>query len=331
MTHKVKLKLPDNIVRLLIFIIIFAFFVIINPVVASAANLASLLNNSVYIAIYALAMLPILVMGILDLAITSYGIFAAYATLIFCMEYFMGINYWSMLLLAAIVGAACAMCTGYLIYKLMLPGILVSVAMANIFNMALFLSGAGSGNVPGHLIPQDMFRFVKTNIFTAQMGKITISLNISVVMVAIFAVIMWFFLNKTTTGRNAFAIGGNYEAAKRMGINILKTYLIVFSIAGALSGVGMMQAYMKQQASISPLILKGSHGDALAAVIFGGTQLGNGKGGSVLGTMIGVLVITLIRSNLVMLGVPSYAQTFVIGILLLGSVVLAAYKDFNKE
>lgn len=176
-----------------------------------------------------------------------------------------------------------------------------------------------------------MFRLVDTNIFTAKMGRMTIRLNITVVIVLVMVVLVWFFMNKTTTGRNVFAIGGNYDAAKRMGINILKTYLVVFAFAGALSGIGMMQAYMKQQASITPLFLKGQHGDALAAVIFGGTQLGNGKGGSVLGTMLGVLIITLTRTNLVLLGVPSYAQTLVIGCLLLGSVVLAAYRNYNRE
>jgi simple sugar transport system permease protein len=161
-------------------------------------------------------------------------------------------------------------------------------------------------------------------------GKITIRLNISVVMVVILAVVVWFFLNKTITGRNIFAIGGNYEAAKRMGINIRQNFLIAFALSGALSGIAIMQTYMKQ-ISVTPLGMDGGHGDAMAAVIFGGTQLGNGKGGSVVGTMIGVMVITLIRTNLVMLGVPSYAQTFVVGLMLLSSVVMAAYKNFKQN
>lgn len=64
----------------------------------------------------------------------------------------------------------------------------------------------------------------------------------------------------------------------------------------------------------------------MAAVIFGGTQCEKGSGGSIVGTMAGVLLITLIRTNLVIIGIPSYAQSFVISMLLMASVVLSAMK-----
>lgn len=115
-----------------------------------------------------------------------------------------------------------------------------------------------------------------------------------------------------------------------MGINVLGTLILVFAIAGFFSGVAGMQYYMKLL-NISPMDLRGSHANALAAVIFGGTQLGTGRGGSVEATLIGVVTITLINTSLVMLGVPSYAQKFTVGVLIMGSVVMAAYRDFNWE
>jgi ribose/xylose/arabinose/galactoside ABC-type transport system permease subunit len=163
------------------------------------------------------------------------------------------------------------------------------------------------------------------------MGDFTISLNVSVLVCIIAIVFVAFFLNKTTVGRNAIAIGGNKDAAQRMGISLLKTYTVTYAIAGALAGIAMMQAFMKQGASIFPLTLKDSYADPIAAVIFSGIQVGTGKGVSVFSTILGVFTLTLIRSNLVMLGIPSYAQAFAIGLLLLGSVILSAYKDFNRE
>jgi simple sugar transport system permease protein len=325
-----KIKNPDVAVRFLILLVVFAIFAFLQPRVRSAANIASIMNNMVFNGILALGMMITLVVGVLDLAITSYGIMGAYGVTVFCMKYYMNVNMWMMFIPAALIGAACAVCTGYVIDKFNLPGILVSVAAANIFSMMLFLNGYGSGNVPATLVPPDIARLIQTNILTVTSGRLTIKLNITVVWVFVLAAFVWFFLNKTMTGRNIFAIGGNYEAAKRMGINIRRDFLIAFALSGALSAIAMMQSYMKQ-ISITPLAMDGGHGDAMAAVIFGGTQLGNGKGGSVAGTLIGVMVITLIRTNLVMLGIPSYAQTFVIGIMLLASVVMAAYKNFGSK
>lgn len=325
-----KRRLSDNLIRLVIFLIIFLVFIIINPRVLNPANLVSICNNMVYTGILALGLMPLLVIGVLDLGIAAYAVVGAYGMLVLCMKYWMGANMWIMMLGAALLGGLAATVTGTLIYKLKLPGILVTVATSNIFYMLLFLNGYGSGNVPATQIPQDMLRLNKTNLFSATSGKMTLNMNITVAVMLVLAVAMWIFLNKTMTGRNVYAIGGNYEAAERMGINIFKTYIIIFFLAGALAGIAGMQSYMKQM-SITPLGLQDSHSDALSAVIFGGTQLGNGKGGSVIGTMIGVMTITLISTSLIMLGVPSYAQMFVIGILLLLSVAMAAARNAVKE
>ncbi len=326
-----KFRLTDNIIRLIVFIVILAVFVIINPKVVSFANIISLCNNMVYNGLLAMALMMLFVMGVLDLAITAYGIFGAFSTILICMKFFMGINIWLMLLMSAAIGALCAMCTGYLIYKLKLPGILVSVGTANIFTMMLFLEGTGSGNVPATLLPPDWLNYNKLYLFEASMGNMTIKLHVTVVIVLVLLFAIWFYTKKTITGRSIYAIGGNSEAASRMGINFRRTYLVTFAIAGSLAGLAVMMEYMRAGGNVQPLTVQGYHGDAMAAVIFGGTQLGTGKGGAVMGTFIGILTITLIKTSLIMLGVPSYAQTFVIGLLLLGSVVLAAYKDFNKE
>ncbi|HHU48776.1 MAG TPA: ABC transporter permease [Clostridiales bacterium] len=326
-----RFKLTDNTIRLIVFIVILAVFVIINPDVVSFANIISFCNNMVYNGLLAMALMMLFVMGILDLAVTGYGIFGAYATIVICMKFFMGINIWLMMLMSAVIGALCAMCTGYVIYKFKLPGILVSVAAGNIFTMALFLEGSGSGNVPATVLPPDWMSYNNINLYQASLGTMTVRLHFSVLI--LFAVIfaVWFYTKKTVEGRSIYAIGGNTEAAVRMGIDFRKTYLMTFAFAGFIAGLAIMMEYMRGGGNVNPLVVQGNHGDAIAAVIFGGTQLGTGKGGSVLGTLIGILTITLIKTSLIMLGVPSYAQTFVIGLLLLGSVVLAAYKDFNKE
>lgn len=192
--------------------------------------------------------------------------------------------------------------------------------------MVLFLGGRESTAISTSQVPSNMLQLFKTNIFTVQSGKVSVGLNVMAPIVIFIAIALWFFLNKTKIGRNIFAIGGNFEAAERMGINLKKTYFVAYAIAGALCGLAMMRGYMAQQANVTALGLKGQYGDAMAAVIFGGTQCEKGSGGSIVGTMAGVLLITLIRTNLVIIGIPSYAQSFVISMLLMASVVLSAMK-----
>ena len=193
MTRAKRFGMSDDQLRLVIFLVIFAVFAIVNPNVLKVANLVSLFNNMVYTGIMALGLMMLLVMGTLDLGIAAYAVFGAYGTLSFCMRHWMGANLWVMLLAAAVLGGLAAVVTGVLIYKLKLPGILVSVATSNIFYMLLFLNGYGTGNVPATKIPPHMLTFNKTNLFSATVGKITVQMNISVLIMLALAVLIWLF------------------------------------------------------------------------------------------------------------------------------------------
>lgn len=327
MINNRRAKISDTMIRFIVFLFVFLIMAIINPTVASIANIATLFNNMIFDALIALALTILMVMNVLDLAVTAYGVVSAFCVLKFCMAFWMDANMWFMLGASAVVGSLCTMLTAWILYKFRIDGFLLSIAMANILHMVMFLKSYNSASVSAIQLPHNMLKLVRTNLFSAQVGRLTVGLNVMVVVVLAIAVGVWYFLNKTTTGRNIFALGGNFEAAERMGIDIRKTYFIAYAIVGALCGIAMMRGYMAQQANVTALGLKGQYGDAMAAVIFGGTQGENGKGGSVAGTMIGVLLITLIRTNLVIIGVPSYAQSFVISMLLMGSVVLSSRRN----
>lgn len=321
-----KIKIGDSAIRVLVLLLVFAAMSIVNPTVASPVNLVNLLNNMVFISLSAMALTILMTMNILDLAVTAYGVLGAFSVVKFCSQYWMDANMWVMLLAACILGALSTMLSAWLIYRFRIEGFLLSIAMANILHMVLFLEGRESTAISTSQVPSNMLQLFKTNIFTVQSGKVSVGLNVMAPIVIFIAIALWFFLNKTKIGRNIFAIGGNFEAAERMGINLKKTYFVAYAIAGALCGLAMMRGYMAQQANVTALGLKGQYGDAMAAVIFGGTQCEKGSGGSIVGTMAGVLLITLIRTNLVIIGIPSYAQSFVISMLLMASVVLSAMK-----
>lgn len=326
MLKRRSLNISDSMIRIAVFLLVFLIMAIINPIIATPANIVNLLNNMIFVALLALALTILMVMNILDLAVTAYGVVSAFLVVKTCSMFWMNANMWFMLGASCVLGALSTMLSAWFIYRFRIEGFLLSIAMANILHMILFLGGRESTSLSTSQVPYNMLQLLKTNLFNVQSGNISVGLNVMVVVVILVALLVWVFLNKTKTGRNVFALGGNFEAAERMGINLKKTYFIAYAIAGALCGLAMMRGYMAQQANVVALGLKGEYGDAIAAVIFGGTQCEKGSGGSIAGTMAGVLLITLIRTNLVIIGVPSYAQSFVISMLLMGSVVLSAAK-----
>ncbi|MDD2970896.1 MAG: galactose/methyl galactoside ABC transporter permease MglC [Lachnospiraceae bacterium] len=142
-------------------------------------------------------------------------------------------------------------------------------------------------------------------------------------------VVIWLFQTKTCLGKQIFAVGGNPEAAKVSGINVFKTLMITFTVAGALYGLaGCLEAARTGSAS-------SSYGlsyelDAIASCIVGGCSAGGGVG-SVPGVIIGVLVFNVINYGLTFIGLSSYWQYVVKGAIIIIAVALDVRKYANKN
>ncbi len=126
--------------------------------------------------------------------------------------------------------------------------------------------------------------------------------------------------NKTKLGRYIFAIGGNETAAKLSGINIKKIKIIVYSIAGALAGLGGIIVTSRLD-SAQPNAGAGFELDSIAAVVIGGTSLSGGKG-SILGTVQGALIIGVLNNGLVLLNVSPFWQQVIKGLVILLAVII---------
>jgi sugar transport system permease protein len=139
------------------------------------------------------------------------------------------------------------------------------------------------------------------------------------IMLALFLVFT-FIARKTTYGRSVYAIGGNASAAHLAGIPVKRIRILLFSTAGllaALSGV-LLTAHL---GSGNAGAATGLEFDVIAAVVIGGTSLSGGKG-TMLGTLLGVLVITLIGNGLVLLGINPFIQDVVRGVIIVTAVLL---------
>lgn len=143
------------------------------------------------------------------------------------------------------------------------------------------------------------------------------------------AVVIWLFQTKTCLGKEIFAVGGNSEAAKVSGINVFKTLMVTFTVAGFLYGLaGCLEGARTGSASSSYGL--GYELDAIASCIVGGCSAGGGVG-SVPGVIIGVLIFNVINYGLTFIGLSSYWQYVVKGAIIIIAVALDVRKYANKN
>ena len=142
---------------------------------------------------------------------------------------------------------------------------------------------------------------------------------IPVILLILIFIAFFFMLNKTTFGRAIYATGSNAKCAKLAGVNIHKTKIIAYAISGfmaALSGLILLS----RLGSAQPTLGTGYELDAIAAVALGGTSMSGGRG-KIYGTFIGVLIIAVLNNGLNILGVSSYYQDVIKGLVILIAVL----------
>lgn len=139
-----------------------------------------------------------------------------------------------------------------------------------------------------------------------------------ILFVVVFALFM-FVLGKTTFGRRIYATGSNATSAKLAGVNVNRTKLIAYAISGCMAALSGL-ILLSRMASTQPTLGDGYELDAIAAVALGGTSMSGGRG-RIWGTFVGVLIIAVLNNGLNILGVSSYYQSVVKGIVILIAVL----------
>ena len=142
----------------------------------------------------------------------------------------------------------------------------------------------------------------------------------TLVTLALFA-ITWFVLTQTSWGRRVYAIGDNPEATRLMGIPVKKQLLMIYIVAGAIYGIAALLLVSRTNVG-DPNAGLTDNLDAITAVVLGGTSLFGGRG-TIIGTLIGAIIIGVLRDGLVLMGVESIYQVLITGIL----VILAVSVD----
>lgn len=150
-----------------------------------------------------------------------------------------------------------------------------------------------------------------------------------VIYAGLVTVVVWFLWNKTTFGKNLYAIGGNPEAAKVSGVNVAKTTILAFLLAGVLYGIGgFLEAARIGSANNGTGY--GYEMDAIAACVVGGVSFLGGIG-KVSGVVVGVLLFTIINYGMTFIGLDQYYQYIIKGVIIVAAVALDAQKYIKKS
>jgi len=208
------------------------------------------------------------------------------------------------LLIAPLAGLVAGLVSGAAIAYGKLPAFIATLAMLSIARgLALVISGGRPIDMPDAV-----------SALGGSVGPVPVPI---LVLIAAWAVTA-FVLNRTVFGRSLYAIGGNEEAARLAGLPVKRTLASVYAIAGLFSGVaGMVLA--GRLASAQPQAASGYELDAIAAVVIGGASLAGGYGKAT-GTLIGALILAVIRNGLNLLNVTAFWQQVVIGLVIAAAV-----------
>ena len=288
----------------------------------SGGNLRVLLHEGTIPAVVALGMLLVLITGGIDLSV---GAVVALVTVL-TMRVYVGMYEASgpspaNSLLAAVagvtIGGLCGLANGLLITKLKLPPFVATLGMFGIARgVAVWLAGRKVLAFPLGGAPE----WVNT-IASTQNEFINPGLW-SLVLLAILTTVL---LHYTVLGRHLYAVGSNEATARLCGVNVTRTKLIVYTLAGLLTGWAGVIMFAHSNSG-NPTLGEQLELDVITAVVIGGASLLGGKG-TVIGAMLGVAILGLIKNGVSLFDVPVEMQYILIGVLLLANVSLNQWRQ----
>ncbi|MFV0360580.1 ABC transporter permease [Tropicimonas sp.] len=212
------------------------------------------------------------------------------------------------------VGALCGALNGFFVTAIRLPPFIVTLGTWSIFNALVQLWSRGQ------TIRQQEIEAVAPILqwtgTAMQFGAARIT--IGSMLMLLLAAVLWYVLNRTAYGRHIYAVGDDPEAARLAGINTSRVLFSVYLIAGVICGLAGW-LLIGRVGAVSPLGMMNANLDSITAVVISGTSLFGGRG-SVVGTLIGALIVGFFRNGLALAGLDVLWQEFTIGFLIIIAV-----------
>jgi fructose transport system permease protein len=287
-----------------------AFFISQSNRFLSFENLSLILQQTMVVAVIAIGQTLIVLTGGIDL---SCGMVMAFGSIVMT-------RFAVILGLPPLLAIACGIAAttlfgllnGVLITRIKLPPFIVTLGTLNIaFALTQIYSNAESvSNLPNAIM-----------FFGNTFGLGHAQVTYGTVLTLLMYLFTWFVLRDTVPGRHLYALGNNAEAARLMGLSSQRILLTVYGLAGAIYGVAALLSVARTGVG-DPQAGQTENLDSITAVVLGGTSLFGGRG-TIVGTLLGALIVGVFRNGLTLIGVSSVYQVLITGIL----VILAVAAD----
>ena len=306
-------------VTFLLLILEIILFGIFAPGFLTVDNLIRVIQNNAEIAMVSIGMTIVMLLGGIDLSVgTVMGVIAIVIGYMLQGE----VNIFLILLVAIVIGIGVGFINGFLVAQFNIPDMIVTIATMNIWKAMIFALLGGkwlTGLNPSY-----------APITRARVLGIPVLLILIIAVYALF----YYFLMYRRFGRYIYATGCNPQSANLSGINIKRIKLVSYCISGGIAAIAAM-LYIARMGSVEMTIGSDLPIACIAAVTIGGTGAkGNGKRGSVIGTLAGVMFIAFLKNGIVIFGIPSLLENCFIGLLIVLSVLfdaLTAGRKFGKS
>ena len=308
------LRRNPTMIPALVLLLSIAAFSIVAPRFLSIGALSTILKQVTVTGFVAMAQTLVILTAGIDLSV---GAILVLSSLVMGnLAVFMGVPVFLAVLIGIFVGGAMGMINGLLVTRMRLPPFIVTLGTLSIFEaIKLWYSQSESirnvdieANAPTLLFFGEGFNYGAASI---SYGGITLIL---------LAALLWYVLNHTAWGRHVHAIGDDPDAAMLSGIKVERTLISVYTVAGLICGFAAWIA-IGRVGSVSPIAFSDVNLASITAVVIGGTSLFGGRG-SIIGSVLGAMIVGVFITGLSLAGVDDYWQKFAAGCLVIIAVAL---------
>ena len=273
---------------------------------ASTDNVLTILRLAAIIGVVSIGMTFVIIGGGIDLSVGAMvALSSVWCTTVATQNIARDVHWVWMVAVALLVGSACGLVNGlFIAYGRIVPFIMTLAMLASARGLA-------------EIISDKKTQIVTVRGFTDFFNRDILGVSVQIWLFALVSVVGWVLLNRTTFGRRTVAVGGNPEAARLAGINVKRQTVYLYVLIGFCCGIAALMLVAKTTTGSS------THGnlyelDAIAAVVIGGTLLTGGRG-TIVGTVLGVLIFTTI-TNIFILNNRSFSEQS----LFKGAIIVAA-------
>jgi ribose transport system permease protein len=303
--QNIDIRMLNSLSRVLILVMLSLGMSFLSPIFLTSRNIVNILTTASIPAILAIAQTIVILTANIDLSIGSIFAIAGVTSGVLMKSGNIPAPY--AILAGLAMGASLGLINGLLVAVIKLPPFIAT------YGVSFTAYGLASGILKGYVIYgfPDAFQFIGSGKFYG--------IPMAIILALIVVFLIWLLLTRTTFGRRVFALGANAEAARMSGINTVGVLILVYVLSGliaAFAGIVQIARINAADVELGTTLLQ----PAIAAVVIGGTSMYGGEGG-VWGTVIGALTMSIIQNALILFGVPTLWQQFILGLFIIVAVL----------